>query len=300
MLTFFSRWTNSPARSARLGLCTVLCIFSCVVSWIASTSMAQAAPDSELIAQWNRADANNTQRIDHSLWQNILADYVVRDELSDINLVDYAALQGDRSGIDAYVAQLGVIDPRDYALAEQQAYWINLYNAATVQLILDNLPVESITDIKDGFFSFGPWDKEWIKVAGATISLNDIEHGILRPIWQDERIHYAVNCASFGCPNLSLTAFTADNMESLLEQAASDFINHPRGLSVDGNKVIFSSIYHWYKIDFGDSNQGLLKHWQQYANADLAQQLAAIESALQAKQPVRFDHQYDWQLNEAD
>ena len=89
-------------------------------------------------------------------------------------------------------------------------------------------------------------------------------------------------------------------MESLLEQAASDFINHPRGLSVDGNKVIFSSIYHWYKIDFGDSNQGLLKHWQQYANADLAQQLAAIESALQAKQPVRFDHQYDWQLNEAD
>ena len=91
-------------------------------------------------------------------------------------------------------------------------------------------PVDSIRDISSGFFSPGPWKKELLNVEGQSLTLNDIEHRILRPIWQDPRIHYAVNCASLGCPNLPVIAFSEDNTDAMLDRAAQQFINHPRGL----------------------------------------------------------------------
>ena len=94
---------------------------------------------------------------------------------------------------------------------------------------------------------------------GAEVSLNDIEHRILRPIWKDARIHYAVNCAAVGCPNLRRTAFTGDNAESLLELAARDYVNNPRGARFDdGGGLVVSSLYSWYREDFGGSVAGVL------------------------------------------
>lgn len=97
-----------------------------------------------------------------------------------------------------YIQQMASLDPRDYKKQEQFAYWVNLYNALTVQLVLDNYPTSSIKKLGKGFFSFGPWDDDIIRVAGKKLTLNDIEHRILRPIWRDKRIHYVVNCASLG------------------------------------------------------------------------------------------------------
>ena len=122
------------------------------------------------------------------------------------------------------------------------------------------------------------------------MSLNDIEHRVLRPIWQDSRIHYAVNCASMGCPNLQSSAFTAENTETMLDLAAVEFINHPRAVQVKYGKLRLSSIYNWYKIDFGGTDASVIDHLRQYAKTPLADQLDNIDS-------IDNDDHYDWSLN---
>ena len=103
----------------------------------------------------------------------------------------------------------------DYNKKEQLAYWINLYNSLTIKVVLEHYPVKSIKEIKlSGIFKPGPWKKELVIIEGKKLSLDNIEHDILRPIWKDNRVHYAVNCASIGCPNLQNSAFTAKNSDS--------------------------------------------------------------------------------------
>jgi hypothetical protein len=174
---------------------------------------------------------------------------------------------------------------------EQLVFWINLYNALTVKVILEHYPVESIRniDISPGFFSNGPWGKKFIKIENVKISLNDIEHRILRPIWKDPRIHYAVNCASIGCPNLQKFAFTAENVENLLTKAAKEYINHPRGVKVDDGELTVSSIYIWFSSDFGSSDIEILSHLKQYASPGLRIQLEDFNKI--------SSHDYDWTLN---
>ena len=152
--------------------------------------------------------------------------------------------------------------------------------------------MESITKISFSFFSFGPWDEELLSVEGEELSLNDIEHRILRPIWQDTRIHYALNCASLGCPNLLPQAFTELNTESLLEQGAHDYINHPRGANVQDDSLILSKIYDWYQADFGGNEDGVLLHLQQYSTKEWLKSLQTEE--------LEIEYQYDWRLNAAD
>jgi len=125
---------------------------------------------------------------------------------------------------------------------------------------------------------------------GESLSLNDIEHRILRPIWQDPRIHYAVNCASFSCPNLRGTAFTAGNLEAILDQAARSYVNSRRGVALAGGRLTLSSIYDWYASDFGRNEAEILAHLRQYAKPELASQLAAFKG--------RINYAYDWSLNE--
>jgi hypothetical protein len=149
-------------------------------------------------------------------------------------------------------------------------------------LILDEYPVKSITKL-GGLFSFGPWGDEVITITGQTLTLNDIEHRILRPIWNDPRTHYAVNCASLGCPNLQTQAFTADNTEALLESAANAFVNSSKGASISGNTITLSSIYEWFEADFMQDD-GALEHMAKY-RPDLA--------SFDGK--IKYD--YDWDLN---
>ena len=255
-------------------------------------SLSQAAPSSKLIPFWDKHNSDSTQTIDHSSWQKILDQYLVTNDSSGVNLVNYKGLKKDGyAQLDQYVDSLKQLDPRSYSKKTQKAYWINLYNALTVKLILDNYPVKSITKIGKSFFSFGPWDDEIVKIQGQALTLNDIEHGILRPIWKDSRIHYAVNCASMGCPNINAKAYTRDNVEALMDEAAKDFVNHPRGVTFKDKRLMVSSIYHWYLVDFGDSTQNLIKHLMIYANEDLKSRLSEYKGD--------FDHDYDWNLNES-
>ncbi len=180
-----------------------------------------------------------------------------------------------------------------YKRDEQRAYWINLYNALTVKVVLDHYPVKTIRKISAWFaigLWRGPWNRKLITVEGEGLSLNDIEHRILRPIWRDPRIHYAVNCASIGCPNLRKQAFTATNAETLLARGAREYLNHNRGAKIKDGRLIVSSIYVWFKEDFGDSDRGAIRHLQQYAESVLATALAHVKR-------IADDH-YDWALND--
>jgi hypothetical protein len=135
-----------------------------------------------------------------------------------------------------------------------------------------------------------------VTIEGDGITLNDIEHRILRPIWKDNRVHYALNCASIGCPNLLPVAFAGRSTEDLLEQAAREYINHSRGAQVDGKKLFVSSIYKWYRTDFGDSKQGVIEHLLKYADGDLEAKLTDIREG-RVKTKIRY--RYDWTLNSA-
>ena len=283
----------APTRARR---CLLIAVSLLVATLLAVAAHAQSA---KLIPAWDASNENSVTRIDHTAWQEILNDYL-RMHDSGVNRFDYGALKanaGDFAKLASYLASLQSLDPRDYSLVEQKAYWINFYNALTVKVVADAYPVKSIKDISEsllgklgGIFG-GPWDDVHAKVAGRDLTLNNIEHGILRPIWRDNRIHYAVNCASYGCPNLCPTAFTADNTEELLDAGARAYVNHPRGVDfVDDDFIIISSIYKWYAADFGGTEKSVIKHLVEYADKALAARLRKFAGSV--------DYEYDWSLNQ--
>ncbi|RBM29397.1 Ser/Thr protein kinase [Vibrio tarriae] len=247
------------------------------------SNIVYAAPKAELWAYWQASNDSNTTSISHQAWQSILDRNLV--QVGENALFRYAEVtKEDKTLLNDYLDQLSKLDPREFNRQEQYAYWVNLYNALTVKLILDNYPVASITKL-GSLFSFGPWDEKVFTVAGQTLTLNDIEHRILRPIWKDPRTHYAVNCASLGCPNLQSQVFTAQNTDQLLDKAAKAFINSSKGATLNNDTLILSSIYDWFAVDFGNK-EDLLIHLAQYRP----------ELSLYSG---NIDYQYDWKLNDA-
>ena len=254
---------------------------------------ASAAPKAELWERWTAHDAASTATVDHSAWDRFLEANLVLGR-NGINRLAYGQVSAaDRKALARYLDALAAAPISRYQRDEQLAYWINLYNALTVKVILDHYPVKSIRDIdiSPGWFSFGPWDRKLIEVESEMVSLNDIEHRILRPIWRDARIHYAVNCASLGCPNLAPTAYNAKTTDSSLTAGARAHINHPRGVSIEGGRLYVSTIYKWFVEDFGGDDKGVLDHLRQFANPELANKLAKF---------VAIDgYRYDWGINDA-
>ncbi len=253
-----------------------------------------AAPKAELWPRWQKHDPTSTQKVDHGAWGDFLATYLVVDHPSGVNLLRYAAVtDADRQVLQRYLKTLEETTVSTLNRDEQAAFWINLYNALTVEVVLDHYPVASIRDIdiSPGWFSDGPWGAKLATVEGEKLSLDDIEHRILRPIWRDPRIHYAVNCASIGCPNLQPEPFSASNRERLFARGARAYVNHPRGVEVRGGRLSLSSIYDWFAQDFGGSERGVLEHLQQYAAPELAKRLAEFDGSIA--------YRYDWTLNEA-
>lgn len=259
-------------------------------------SQVLAAPAAELWPRWQKHDAASTRTIDHSAWQSFLKKYLVVAHPSGVNRLRYGGVSAeDKASLDGYVARLEKVSISTYGRNAQQAYWINLYNALTIKVVLEHFPVESIKDISlssglfGGLFGGGPWKAKLVTVEGEKVSLDDIEHRILRPIWRDNRVHYAVNCASIGCPNLQAEVFTADNTERLLDAGAREYVNHPRGAAFENGRLRVSSIYDWFQADFGGNAKGVVEHLGKYAEPPLRKRLEEHSGG--------FDHHYDWNLN---
>lgn len=236
-------------------------------------------------------EAYGDQTVDHSAWTALLSTYVKKGD-DGLNRVDYAGWKRNgHAALKDYVAALAKVDPKTLSRDAQFAYWANLYNAVTIDIVLDHYPVATIRDIDiSGFFSNGPWGKKVVTVNGIELSLNDIEHVIMRGTFEDPRVHYAVNCASIGCPNLGTEAFVGATLQAQLDEAARIFVNSPRGFQVSSGRVRASKIYSWFQEDFDGSEAGVLAHARKYAEG-------ALKTALEGRDDISgFD--YDWALND--
>lgn len=260
--------------------------------YVLTISYAAAAPKSELIPKWEAHNPASQTVINHTALDDFLAKYryLSADGIAQIRY--NRVTEADKTALNAYVRMLEGVAVSDLNRNEQYAYWVNLYNAGTLKVVLDYYPVKSIRDINisPGFFSSGPWGKTFLTVEGNEISLDNIEHGILRPIWRDPRTHYVVNCASIGCPDIPAKALTAANTEDIKEGAARSYINHRRGVRVsEYGDVYASSIYDWFATDFGQNDAEILRHIRKYANPELIQKLSG-------KTEIE-GYSYNWDLN---
>ena len=210
---------------------------------------------------------------DHSAWNDLLKKHV-----SATGKVNYKGFKADLELLDAYMRSLNEGAPTENASKEERlAYWINAYNAVTVRLIVSNYPLSSITKLDGG----KPWDVKRYSNGGKKLSLNDIENNILRPMG-DARIHFALNCAAKSCPPLLNEAFTADNVNKLLEQRTRQFINSATRTVIEKDDIKVSKIFDWYAKDFGNV-------------VDFVNKYAKTKAAKTAK--VTF-LAYDWNLND--
>ena len=225
-------------------------------------------------------------------WDRILRHYLAEPDSDGVARFDYGGLLANTDDVQVlhdYIDYLQAQDPKDLNDAEAIVFWANLYNAVTIRLIIDHYPVSSIRKIKSGLFSMGPWGKKLITVNGERMSLDHVEHEILRAKYPSPLIHYMVNCASIGCPNLKEGLWRAETLDEDRAAAARAFINSPRGVRVTNEGLIVSNIYQWFKQDFGGSKSGIIAHLQDYAYADLLEILnsgAGIDG-----------YDYDWSLN---
>ena len=235
----------------------------------------------------NRAGSGTA---DHSSFDVLLSRRACnsRDGVVRVDYAGWRASAPDRAALKAYIAGLSRTNPHALTRPEQFAFWANLYNAVTIDIVLDAGPVRSIRDIRSGLIA-GPWKRKSATVTGVDLSLDDIEHNILRKGWSEPRVHYAVNCASYSCPNLPLRAFRGATLGPALDAAARAYVNHSRAVRFDGDALVVSSIYEWYADDFGGSDARVIAHLAQYAAAPLRARLQAA---------TRIDRSvYDWSLN---
>lgn len=189
---------------------------------------------------------------DHTQWNTLLQKHV-----SATGKVNYAGFKADKTKLQTYLDALAANPVQDnWSRAEKMAYWINVYNAFTIKLIVDNYPVSSITKLHNG----KPWDVKWIKLGDKTYSLNEVENDILRPKYQDARIHFAVNCAAKSCPPLLNRAWTGENLNSYLEKQTAAFINNAKYNTISTRKVEVSKIFEWYASDFSNLIEFLNKY----------------------------------------
>ena len=209
----------------------------------------------------------------HKPLDDLLSKYV-----SSSGQVNYKGFKSDEKQLDQYLIGLANNVPENgVSRNERLSYWINAYNAFTLKAILEKYPFKSIKDISGGKI----WDKKWINLASKTYSLNDIENGIIRPQFKDARIHFAVNCGAQSCPPLSNKAFTAQNIEGLLDKNTKSFVQNKSMNDLSTDKIKISSIFDWYKADFGN----VIAFLNKYSASNIPQN---------AK--IQF-MEYDWTLN---
>lgn len=221
----------------------------------------------------------------HAAWDSQLKKYV-----NNQGLVDYKAWQGDSLALNAYLQDLSAHLPsKSWTSTDELAYWINAYNAFTVQSILRAYPVKSIKDLGGTkIFVDTPWDQHFIKLDGKEYSLNDIEHRIIRKNFKDNRIHVALVCAAMSCPRLRNEAYTGPRLNAQFDEQGRDFVNNPaKNKLTPADKPQLSSIFSFYPKDFTKNGSTSI---QDFVNRYATQKIKPDASLTYLK--------YDWSLNE--
>jgi hypothetical protein len=213
---------------------------------------------------------------DHSIWDQLLAKNV-----NSVGNVNYEGFATDKEKLTSYLTALSKNSPAEsWSKNEKMAFWINAYNAFTVKLILDNMPIKSIMKINGG----KAWDLKFIEIGGKTLSLNNIEHDILRAKYKDARIHFAVNCASISCPKIKNAAFTATDLDAQLTKMSISFVNNSSKNTITADKIQISNLFEWYKDDFTKEGT-IIEFLNKYS-----------KTKINSKAKISFK-EYDWGLN---
>jgi hypothetical protein len=220
--------------------------------------------------------------VDHGIYGELLKNYVRG------GVVNYAGFKSNEAQLDQYLKQLGRVDPEALSRSEQFAFYANAYNAWTIKLILSCYPgVKSIKDLGSLFQS--PWKKKLVKINGRVLTLDDVEHSILRPRFGDPRVHFAINCAAKSCPALRSEPFRGDILDQQLNEATISFLNNHRSYRLEGNRLYVSRIFKWFAEDF---KEGVFSFYLQYATGDLKKELEPRQDKISV---TYLD--YDWSLN---
>ena len=223
--------------------------------------------------------------VSHSGFDQLLQKYV-----DDQGMVNYKGLNSDRNKLKSYLSLLESNAPQKSWTRDQKlAYWINAYNAYTLDLILEHYPVKSIKDIGSTIkipFVSTAWDVKFINIGGQEYDLNNIEHGIIRKDFDEPRIHFALVCAAVSCPKLQNRAYVPEKLDTQLTNAAKEFLANPAKNEFKGsNKAVLSKLFNWYGGDF-KKNGTLIEYINRYAETKLDKN-------------AKIDWMdYDWRLNE--
>jgi len=220
--------------------------------------------------------------VDHSIYANLLEKHVHQGS------VDYRGFKMEESTLDQYLKVLENVDSKSLSRNEQFAFYINAYNACTIKLILSGYPgIKSIKDL--GNILKTPWKKKICRVDGDVITLDEIEHHILRPGFKDPRVHFAINCAALSCPPLWSQPFLGSTLDQQLDDATRAFINNPKRNYLDGKTLYVSRIFKWFGKDF---NEDIIGFFLTYADDHLKKELEVKKNKIKVKYL-----QYDWSLN---
>lgn len=197
--------------------------------------------------------------VDHSIWDGLAKKYI-----NEKGLVNYKGMKSDEKQLKKYLDMISANPPTDaWSKNEKMAYWINAYNAFTVQLILNHYPVESIKDIGSKIkipFVTTPWASKFFKIGGESMSLDNIEHGTLRKQFNDPRIHFALVCAARSCPRLRNEAYMPSKLDAQLDDQGSDFLNNPAKNAITPKKASLSKYFDWYKGDWRENDKSI-EYW---------------------------------------
>jgi hypothetical protein len=224
----------------------------------------------------------HAKTVSHSLYGELLGKHVKS------GVVDYEGMKKEERKLDQYLEILNKTNPDELSRNEKFAFYINAYNAYTIKLILKNYPgVQSIKDIGGWFKS--PWKIKFCKIGGKLLALDEIEHNILRPKFNDPRVHFAVNCASKSCPPLISEPYQGDILDQQLEKSTRAFLQNPKENHLDGDTLYVSSIFKWFSGDFNDDIVGF---FSKYADEDFKKKLTARKDKIKV---AYLD--YDWSLN---
>lgn len=229
--------------------------------------------------------AAGTRPVKHDVFTALLQKYV-----DDNGLVDYDGFLEARKELSNYLVVLSDNPPNDqyWSREEKLAYWINVYNAFTIDIILDHHPLESIKDIGSSVqvpFLNTPWDIEFVRIGDKVYTLNNVEHNILRKVFDEPRIHFAINCASMSCPKLRKEAYQGQKLEQQLAEQTRLFLEDTSRNIISKNHLQLSKIFQWFGSDF---NEGQTK-------LDFVDQWTDVSINKDAK----IDYlDYDWSLNQ--
>lgn len=247
--------------------------------------VALSEPRNVISAPVLNASAVDAGPVDHSSYDRLLKKYV-----NEKGLVNYKGLKSDGKELKKYLDLLSASPPTEkWPKNEQMAYWINAYNAYTIQLILNYYPVQSIKDIGSKIqipFVTTPWASKFFKIGGKEMSLDMIEHGILRKKYNEPRIHFALVCAAQSCPRLRNEAYQADKLVAQLDDQGTEFLNNPAKNAVTAQKANLSKYFDWYKGDWQENGKSVEFWVNQYAKTKMSKNT-----------PVSF-LDYNWALNE--